>query len=654
MTKDLSIIIVNYNVCYFLEQTLKSVFSSLQNLNIEVFVVDNASVDGSVSMVKSKFKKVILIESKENLGFSKANNLAIRKSNGKYVLLLNPDTVVQEDTFVKCFNYMEQNTKAGGLGVYMVDGKGKFLPESKRGLPTPWVAFYKITGIASLFPKSKKFGKYHLGFLENDKIHEIEILSGAFMWLRKSTLDEIGLLDEDYFMYGEDIDLSYRITKAGYSNIYYPETRIIHYKGESTKKSSLNYVYVFYNAMAIFAKKHFTKSYASSFSFLITLAIWAKATLQFFGGLFKKYAHIFLDYIILTFGTISIKNFWEEYVKYSDGNNHYPESFSLVVIPIYALTWILTSYFSGSYDKPHKIHKIIRGVLFGALLISALTNFLDVYRYSKAVIILGSVWAIISMIFTRYLYQLLKFKRFNFEDNKDTKIIIIGSFEEANRVLTIIQKNQKNINYLGFITSEKYEIQQENYLGNIHNIVEIVGIYKPNEVIFCSKNMPSHDIISFMSKMDSRLMDFKIVPDDSNFVIGSNSKDAQGELYVLDIELNITNKNNIRSKRLTDILVSLFFILLSPFLVFIMENKTLFLKRLFLILIGKQTFVGFKNSNSTGLPKLKMGILSPSSEFENLQLDAKTIEKLDLIYAKNYQPSDDLNIIGKSLRLIGK
>lgn len=255
----LSVVIVNYNVKYFLEQCLHSVEKSIEGIDSEVFVVDNNSVDGSVEMVAEKFPWVKLIANTENTGFSVANNQAIKVSKGEYILLLNPDTLVELDTFAKSVEFMDQHPDAGGLGIKMVDGNGRFLPESKRGLPTPTVAFYKIFGLSSLFPKSKTFGKYHLGYLDNEKTHVVDVLSGAYMMLRRETLDKTGLLDETFFMYGEDIDLSYRITKAGYNNYYYPEARIIHYKGESTKKSSINYVFVFYKAMVIFAKKHFSQ-----------------------------------------------------------------------------------------------------------------------------------------------------------------------------------------------------------------------------------------------------------------------------------------------------------------------------------------------------------------------------------------------------------
>lgn len=274
----LSIIIVNYNVKHFLRQCLISVIDAIQNIDTEVFVVDNNSKDGSVEMVQEQFPNVKLIANLENTGFSKANNQAIREAIGEYILLLNPDTLVQKDTFEKSILFMDSRPEAGSLGVKMINGKGEFLPESKRSLPVPAVAFYKIFGLSKLFPNSKRFGSYHLTYLDNDTTHAVEVLCGAYMFLRKKVLDEIGYLDEDFFMYGEDVDLSYRIIKGGYQNYYYPETRIIHYKGESTKKGSINYVLVFYNAMQIFVKKHFSGTNVKIFNFIINFAIWLRAT----------------------------------------------------------------------------------------------------------------------------------------------------------------------------------------------------------------------------------------------------------------------------------------------------------------------------------------------------------------------------------------
>ena len=217
----LSIVIVNYNVRYFLEQTILSVYKSSVNFDYEIFVVDNNSSDDSLKMMEQKFPEVKVIANIDNVGFSKANNQAIKLANGEFVLLLNPDTIIQEDTLQKCIDKMESDIVIGGLGVKMVDGAGNFLPESKRGFPSPMAAFAKMSGLSKVFPKSKIFGQYHLTYLDKNQSHEIDVLSGAFMLLRKRVLDKVGLLDEDYFMYGEDIDLSYCIKKAGFKNYYF-------------------------------------------------------------------------------------------------------------------------------------------------------------------------------------------------------------------------------------------------------------------------------------------------------------------------------------------------------------------------------------------------------------------------------------------------
>ncbi len=264
---QLSVIIVNYNVKYYLEQCLESVRRASEGLQVEVFVVDNLSTDGSIAYLRERFPHVTFIENTENVGFARANNQAIRISSGKYVLLLNPDTIVLEHTFSDFIRFMDEHPEAGGAGAYMLRTDGTFAPESRRGLPTPFVAFCKMSGLASVLPKSRLFGRYYMRYLDENEANEIEIISGAFMFLRREALDKVGLLDEDFFMYGEDIDLSYRIIRSGYSN-YYAPFPIIHFKGESTKKTSYFYVKTFYDAMLIFYKKHYPRS-----NFLIALFI---------------------------------------------------------------------------------------------------------------------------------------------------------------------------------------------------------------------------------------------------------------------------------------------------------------------------------------------------------------------------------------------
>ena len=293
MALKLSVIIVNYNVKYYLDQCIRSVLRAFEEMNTpaEIIVVDNHSVDGSVDYLEQRypqklFPMVRFVRSAHNLGFARANNIAIRQSRGEYVLLLNPDTIVGEDALKASVDFMDAHEDAGAVGVRMLGAQGRRAMESRRGLPTPMVSFFKMLGFCNRWPHHRLFGKYYMGYLPWDEPCQIEVVSGAYCMLRRKALDEVGLLDEDFFMYGEDIDLSYRVLKGGYHNYYLP-VDILHYKGESTQKSSFRYVHVFYEAMLIFFRKHY-----SGMTFLLSLpiktAIYAKALMALVGMLSER------------------------------------------------------------------------------------------------------------------------------------------------------------------------------------------------------------------------------------------------------------------------------------------------------------------------------------------------------------------------------
>ena len=288
---DVSIVIVNYRVKYFLEQTVRSAKEALAGFSGEIIVVDNNSGDDSIEHLRKCFPDVIVIENRENAGFGRANNQGFAIARGKFTLILNPDTIIGSHTLRDCMDFYDKHADdCGGIGVCMLDGNGRFLPESKRAFPTPWVSFCKIFGLSSLFPKSPLFAKYHLRYLPYDRPHRVDILSGAFIFIRTDLLRSIGGFDEDFFMYGEDIDLSYRIVKAGYSNYYIPSP-IIHYKGESTQKNSYRYVKVFYEAMQIFFRKHYphySLVYGAVIRFAISLRSWMGLAHRFVDRLLPK------------------------------------------------------------------------------------------------------------------------------------------------------------------------------------------------------------------------------------------------------------------------------------------------------------------------------------------------------------------------------
>jgi GT2 family glycosyltransferase len=648
----LSVIIVNYNVQHFLEQCLHSVRKASKNVSLEVFVVDNNSVDGSVEMVKEKFPEVLLIENKKNTGFSYANNQAIKVSKGEYVLLLNPDTVVEEDTFEKVIAFMDAHPNAGGLGVKMLDGKGNFLPESKRGLPTPSVAFYKIFGLSKLFPKSKTFGKYHLGYLNKDQTNEVDILSGAFMLMRKSVLDKVGLLDETFFMYGEDIDLSYRIILGGYKNYYFPETRIIHYKGESTKKSSVNYVFVFYRAMVIFAEKHFSQNNAKLFSFLINLAIYLRAGAAISARFLKSIALPTFDFGIILAGLFLIKDYYEKNYKFIEGGS-YSSSLVAIAFPSYIFIWMFTVYLSGGYDKPVRLFRILRGVFVGTgIILIGYALLPEEYRFSRALILLGMGWISIAYLLSRLTLHIIGIKAYNLNPDKSKRIAIIGTSDEYDRVNNLLKQTSINSSFIGFISANKNETTHANYVGTIEQLEEIIEIYKINEVIFCSRDISSQGIIDYMHTLVSADVDFKIAPPESLSIIGSNSIDTAGDLYIIDVN-SISKPKNKRNKRLFDFLSSTLFILLSPLLVLFQENKLGFLKNIVEVLIGIKSWVGYGSDKQEHLPKLKPSVLSPVDAIKNSNLTADTRNRLHLAYSKDYKIENDLNIVWKAFKSLG-
>jgi GT2 family glycosyltransferase len=647
----LSVVIVNYNVKHFIEQCLFSVLKASENIACEIFVVDNNSVDGSVTLIKDKFPQINLIVNKTNTGFSVANNQAIKLAKGEYVLLLNPDTVVQEDTFTKIIAFMNAHPEAGGLGVKMLDGQGNFAPESKRGLPTPSVAFYKMFGLSRFFPKSKKFGKYHLSYLPENQINEIDVISGAFMLMRKSVLDTIGLLDETFFMYGEDIDLSYRIKKAGYKNYYFPETQIIHYKGESTKRSSLNYVIIFYKAMAIFSKKHFSGSNAFWFNALIHFAIFLKAGMALLTRFLKAFTVPILDFSIITFGLFVIKNIYQQNTGFAE--DIYSEKLLNVAFPLYALAWIIMVYFNGGYDKPIKLLKIIRGVLVGTVFILMGYSLLPEYlRFSRALILLGTSWALVCFILTRVLFHILKLKSYSLFSSKTKRIAIIGEEDEFNRVSALLKKTHANPSFVGFVSAENNGVHNPYYIGKIIQIDEIIKVHQINEIIFCAKDISTQFIINNMLTLVSSGVDFKIAPPESLSIIGSNSIDTAGDLYMIDVN-SISKSNNKRNKRLLDIGVSILAILFSPILLFIQDQKQNYFLNCLNVLFGFYSWVGYGKISDKSLPEIKRSILSPSMLISYNTLDNDKIKLANLRYAKDYKIEKDVILIWKCIKKLG-
>lgn len=650
----LSVVIVNYNVKYFLEHCLYSVRNAIKGIDAEVFIVDNNSVDGSMQMLRSKFSDFILIENKENVGFAKANNQALRLAKGEYVLLLNPDTVVEEDTFSKCISFMDEHKDCGGLGIKMIDGSGKILKESKRGFPTPWASFCKMSGLTSLFPHSKRYAQYYMGHLSYDETNEVDILAGAYMMMRKDCLDKVGLLDEDFFMYGEDIDLSYRITQGGYKNYYFPEAQIIHYKGESTKKASLNYVYTFYNAMAIFASKHLDGRQTKLYSLIIKLAIWLRASLGFVSRIFSRLSLFVLDFILIYAGFFLLERTWA--LHYWGDINYYPPHYIFCAVPIYISILLFSVYVCGGYVRQLKLARLVSGVFGGMLLLLVFYSLLPAeLRYSRALVVMGSVMSLFILLLVRFIRNFISNGSLSLKNTHSLRYAIVANKQEGERVADLLNKTEEKPEFIALVGVKDEQID-DNFVGNTSQIEDIIRIYSIDEVVFCSKDLSQTNIGELMSRLSSTNVRFTIVPPSAEFIIGSNTIKTPVDLYVLNVS-SITSEDNRRKKRLLDIMVALCLLVFYIFVCWFVKQPFGLLKNIFLVLVGKKTWVGYCNEDRTEmdkLPLLRNSVLTIIDVFLGERLEKKSLHKLNLLYASNYSIKNDLNVICKSFRWLGR
>lgn len=645
---DIGIVIVNYNVRHFLIQCLQSIRqSSLGKLTLEVWVVDNASVDGSCGVLKKDFPEVRLIENAENVGFSKANNQAIEQMQSRYVLLLNPDTILEADTLKKCFDYMEQHKKVGALGVRMIDGNGAFLPESKRAIPNLWNSFCKLTYISKLFPKSKIFSGYNLGYIPEFETAEVEILCGAFMFIRGDVLAKTGLLDERFFMYGEDIDLSYRILSSGHSIVYFPETTIIHFKGESTKKASLQYVRTFYGAMSLYVNKHYTGRKSKIFRWFILIAIQFRALVSLLAKFFNTGIKLIADGLTIFSMLHVIKYLWALY--YFGNMNYYRDTSIDINIVIYAVLWCISSWFFGRYDDSVTWRRLTYGVLTGTVLILVLYALeAEVYRTSRALIVLGGlgVWAYM------LVSNVLK-KKFIKKPKTEKTVVLVAHEEEAEKIKEMLRNQtgdflQFHVIFPGQNTENTY------YTNTLSHLEKTIHQLKADELIFSSANIPMKDIMEYMTRL-SRFVHFKIAGEEGLGLIG---KKVPGKsLYHLDISFPLDDGFWRRVKWVSDILISLIFIPFLPFLWIINGLDSQTIKNIFLVLIQKKTWVGYGGEpvDYTFLPPLPKAVIAyPLSdwhiEYQELYYRDKNLE-----YAKSYAFLSDLGILFKNLTcLYGK
>ena len=645
----LSVIIVNYNVKYFLEVCLHSVMRAATGISAEIIVVDNNSSDQSCAMVAEHFPDVVLIANKDNKGFSKANNQGVAIAKGEYILFLNPDTVMPEDFFTKVLTYMDAHPEAGAIGPRLIDGKGQFAPDAKKSFPSLSVAIFKTTGINKIFSKSTYFNKYYAVHVGEWETAPVEVLSGCCMLVRKTAMDIAGgPFDEDYFMYCEDVDLSYRIHKAGFKNIYFPEADLIHYKGESTRKMTLSYVRIFNEALVTFVKKHYTKKQASMFVLFINVGIILRAIL----GTLKrglKILHMPLfDALILLVTLWGIKNFWVQEVK---NIMPIPPASVYATFPAYLGLWLVSLYLNGAYDQPYRGLKVIRGMFFGTIAILAYYGLLPPeFRYSRAIIIFtGFAGTALLLGLHEILYRMgiLKFIPY---DRLPHKAVIVADEHAFKQTAAILRQVHYAPELTGRISPKEDKHNALSTLPEMKQLLYTTGI---NEVIFCVNGLTYSDIFKQMQLCGGNY-DYKIHLPGSQSFVGSNSSSTSGDLYTLDRRFNLSDFAQVRNKRLVDLTASLLLMVFFPFTFFLVKNPGKYFGNCIKVFFGKMTWVSYCTDVTTkNLPKMRQGAIHPYNILPGYSPSNEVKIHINIAYAQHYTPLTDVVLLLKNFKYLG-
>lgn len=642
---QLSVIIVNYNVKYFLEQCLLSVQKAVEGIDAEVFVVDNASSDGSREYLEPKFTNIHFDWNKENVGFGKACNQALKQANGDFVLFLNPDTVVPEDCFTACFSFFQQTPDAGAIGIRMLDGSGMFLPESKRSFPSPLTSFYKLSGLSFLFPHSKTFGRYHLGYLDEHKNHAVDVLAGAFMMIRKEVLAQTGGFDESFFMYGEDVDLSYRIQKTKNKNYYFSDRSILHFKGESTKKSSVNYVRMFYDAMSLFVRKHYSSSRAGVFSSLINAAIWARALMSLLKRFIQRVGLPLLDAVLIFLSYMLAKFVWTNYIR---PEIVYMNKLLWISFVVFSFLFLLVSYYTGLYEQKFRYKNLWQSSFISILIILAVYSLLpEEYRFSRGLVLLGAMYSYLFLYLWRriLLYADILEKAI---DEDDYFSLVAGTESDLIKVNNLLHLHGRSQTIQGFVSP----LNEPKSLGRLDELQQLLQNTPANELILCqSKDLSFAQIITLYEQTGKRVK-LRLHAQHSESIIGSDSKNEAGEVLHRQ-KLQLSEEVNLRLKRLIDVSTSALFLLSFPLHFIINRHALSLLQHSLAVFTGRKTWVGFSTSRQH-LPTLPASVLGPAGQpHHSSQLKEEGLLLADEWYAREYEPIYDLKTIFANYQKLG-
>ncbi len=681
---DLSVIIVNYNVRELLEEALRSVCRASRGLDVEIFVVDNNSADGSVEMIQTEFPHVHLITNAENLGFSRANNQAIRQARGRYLLLLNPDTLIQEDTLRVMVDFLETHPEVGAAGCKILNPDGTFAPESRRAFPTPAVAFYRLTGLSRLFPQSRRFGRYNLTYLSPDEETEVDALSGSCMFVRHAALyfsrtayerlclqglgpvahllpeglqpeGGAGLLDEDFFMYGEDLDWCYRIQQAGWKIVYTPRTQIIHYKGESTKKGELRYVRLFYGAMVQFVEKHFRDRYAPLFLLLLRLGIGLRAGFSVLHRGLRRLAPLGLDGVLTA--TIVALVGW---LRSMAAGRALAELFLLSVVPAYAISTIAGIALQRGYHRSRLGHlrPVAYGVFLSLLFMGTLSFFVPDIAFSRIVVLLSAPFVAAALVGWRLAWS----RR---HKHRPQRALLVGPADEARRLHLLLETAPwPPFTLIGYVSphTESPTSSELPCLGELRHLRDLVRLHAVDTVVFATGGLTHTLVLQLIQQLRDLPLQFKILPEGRTHVIGKARIDALDVAPILDAESALPTLRSLHVSRALECGLALVGLSILPLLRLGARwqgsGKTLDrlghrLRGLREVLAGRRALIGYHESEQALLPPewgLRPGVFAVSEARPQAARTPEDVRRLYAYYVQQRSLGFDLSLLYRILQ----
>ncbi len=661
---DLTVITVNYNVRQFLENALTSIGRALEGIDGEVIVVDNASRDKSVEMVRKAFPDVQVIANEENVGFAKANNQALRVAKGKYILLINPDSIVQEDTFRVMIRYLDAHPEVGLAGCKVLNPDGTFQLPCRRSFPTPWVAFTKMFGLSSLFPSSRLFGRYNLTYRSPDESYPVDAVSGSFMMVRRDVYEKIGGLDESYFMYGEDLDWCYRVRGAGYAVSYVHETSIIHYKGESTRRSDINEVRLFYKAMELFVARHFRRSYIQRF--FLSLGISVREALAWVNRVLPPLVLVVTDFVLVDVALVlSAILYFRSPMGFIDGAN--------------PVVWVAPSLFvvaglaaSGSYlSNRYAASSAAMGVLGGYVMISAAVFFFKSFAYSRAVVAISGVVSLIFIPLWRVALQRIRMRSTRSGQRRTLfggRTLIVGIGNGARELLRRLRARMDGAyDVVGFVDTTGMHIGEVvdgvEVVAGLENVGKVIDTLRVSDVIFSTEGLSYGEVLSVISRSNNSVVNFRLVPNSLEAIIGKTSVDQLDTIPLVEIEYNLHLPSHRAFKRVADVAVAFLcvVILYVPWRIVRGWSRPGGVVRLFpQVLSGNRSLIGLPADDDGRLAATlsrrcggaNLGPIGLTGLIQVNRHEGMTDEEMEryaLFYAKNHSMALDVEIAMKAI-----